>query len=108
MPRFGKFDPANAEAVLKAPLANDPTYCPFGHSFANHLLNSGHEIQKTQHLLEHNDVKTTMVDTHVLYSGGKRVRGFADAHNVRHPFLMRAIVSRKTNGIAARGEYHAD
>ena len=67
------------EAVLKASLAKHPTCCPFGRSFANHLLNSGYEIQKTQHLLDHNDVKTTMVDTHVLYRGGKGVRSPADA-----------------------------
>jgi hypothetical protein len=36
------------EAVLKASLAKHPTCCPFGRSFANHLLNSGYEIQETR------------------------------------------------------------
>jgi site-specific recombinase XerD len=44
------------------------------HSFATHLLQQGDEIRTVQALLDHTDVKTTMMETPVLNRGRLAVR----------------------------------
>ena len=50
----------------------------FRHSFATHLLEAGYYIRAVQERLGHDNVNSTMIDTHVRNKGGKGVRSPLD------------------------------
>lgn len=51
----------------------------FRHCFATHLPEAGYDIHTVQELLDHKDVKTTMIYTHILKRGPKAVHSPLDA-----------------------------
>jgi integron integrase len=65
-------------AVVDLGLSRRVSCHTFRHSFATHLLEEGYDIRTIQELLGHQDVKTTMIYTHVLRRGGRGVRSPAD------------------------------
>ncbi len=67
-------------------------------SGTTHLLEDGYHIRSVQDLLEHKDVRTTMIYTHLLNRGGRGVKSPVDAERVR-------LKPYKTQGFGANGYY---
>ena len=66
-------------AIRAAGVVKHASCHTFSHSFATHLLESGHDIRTIQELLGHKDVRTTMIYTHVLKAGPLGVRSPLDS-----------------------------
>lgn len=65
-------------AVRRAGLVKRASCHTFRHSFATHLMKAGYDIRTIQELLGHKDVKTTVIYTRVLSTGGKGVKSPLD------------------------------
>jgi site-specific recombinase XerD len=66
------------QAVRAAGLIQRVGCHTFRHCFATHLLEAGYDIRTVQELLGHQDVRTTMIYTHVLNRGGLAVHSPLD------------------------------
>jgi integron integrase len=85
-------------ATRQAGIQKDIHSHTFRHSFATHLLASGSDIRTVQELLGHNDVKTTMIYTHVLKAGACAVRSPSDrlssAATTLAPSALQSVVPK--------------
>jgi integron integrase len=70
---------AVSQAVKNAGIAKKVNCHTFRHSAATHWRNGGVDIRTVQELLGHNDVRTTMIYTHVTEESARRVVSPLDA-----------------------------
>jgi len=66
------------QAVLASGLDKPISPHTFRHTFATQLLQNSYDIRTVQELLDHKDVKTTMIYTHVLQRGAGVVKSPLD------------------------------
>lgn len=79
----GKYSIRSAQAVFKSAMRKARIKKPVGihalrHSYATHLLENGTDISFIQNLLGHNNIKTTLIYTHVGKKELARVRSPLD------------------------------
>lgn len=65
-------------AVRKTQINKNASCHTFRHSVATHLLEDGYDIRTVQELPGHNDVRSTMIYTHVLNRNKFNVRSQPD------------------------------
>jgi integron integrase len=66
------------DAIARVGIEKAGSCHTFRHSFATHLIEDGYDIRTVQELLGHQDVRTTMIYTHVLNRPGRGVRSPLD------------------------------
>ncbi len=74
----GQQEPKPLDRIGRAGIARPAACHTFRYSLAIVPLKDRYDIRTVQELLGHQDVRTTMIYTHVLNRGGKGVRSPAD------------------------------